>query len=169
MSYIYLEAPHYLGDKKIDNWQKTVFLAGSITGAENWQNRAASKLIDHFNIFNPRRADFDTSNKKEERAQIIWEWTLLNIAEIVLFYFSHETLAPISLFELGALLEQQKTHSYKKLYICIHPEYKRKNDVIIQTELRNTQFARNIKFNLDETLNLIITNHSNEKEVKPQA
>lgn len=155
---IYLEAPNYLhnAQRKIPDWRKTVFLGGSITGAWNWQNMAKEILLPHMNVFNPRRENFDVSGKGVEREQIMWERSYLDLAENLLFYFSYETLAPITLFELGASLENAKLVHYKKIYIAIHPDYKRKNDIIIQTELINNKFSKNITFNLNETLEQII-------------
>ncbi len=152
----YIEAPNYVQPNSIKDWSKTIFLGGSITGAESWQDYATETLLPHFDVFNPRRAEFDISNKNAEREQITWEHHYLDSCQINLFYFSYETLAPITLLELGATLESVKLQHYKKVYIAIHPDYKRKNDVIIQTELRNKQFSKNITFSLGDTLNQII-------------
>ncbi len=157
---IYLEAPNYLKPGQIRNWDRTVFLAGSITGAQDWQKIATDKLLPYFHVFNPRRANYDCFVESEERNQITWEHNYLNLAEIILFHFSYETLAPVTLLEYGSCLESAKVQPFKKLYISIHPEYKRKNDVIIQTELRNNKFSRNIYFNLDETIEQIIKDNT---------
>jgi len=152
----YIEAPNYVCPSSIHDWSKTIFLGGSITGASNWQEEAAKDLLPYFTVFNPRRASFDTKDKKVEREQITWEHRYLTLLEINLFYFSYETVAPITLLELGAALEKAKIEQCKKIYISIHPEYTRKNDVIIQTELRNPQFFKNITFDLKQTINQII-------------
>ncbi len=154
MNYQYIEAPnHPVGALY---WPKTIFLAGSITGASDWQVFAKNSLLSHFNVFNPRRANFDVTDENVEREQITWEYTYLSKCEIVMFYFAPETLAPITLLEYGAQLEESKVVSFRKLYIAIHPEYKRKNDVSIQTELRNPRWGRNINFSLGQTINQII-------------
>jgi hypothetical protein len=150
----YIEAPNRAVN--LNNLEKTVFLAGSITGANDWQKEAADKLLPHFNVFNPRRANYSTFDLNAEREQITWEHNYLQICQIILFYFSWETLAPITLLEYGAALEDTKTRSYQKIYTAIHPDYKRKNDVIIQTELRNAKWSRNITFDLNQTINQII-------------
>ena len=153
---IYLEAPKYLRLGEIKDWQRTVFLAGSITGAINWQKEASDKLLPHFNVFNPRRANYDTLIPSEEKIQIAWEHDYLGYASIICFYFSNETLAPITLFELGKILGELPYKPYRKAYIAIHPEYKRKNDVIIQTELMSKETAKKTCFNLNEMLDLVI-------------
>ena len=48
--------------------------------------------------------------------------------------------------------------SDKMLFVCVHPEYKRKNDVLIQTDLENEFLAQRICFDLD-TLAEQIINH----------
>jgi hypothetical protein len=126
---MYLEAPNYLSIKDYKKLRTTVFLAGSITGAEDWQLRATSILLARYDIFNPRRADFNKEDSEQERIQIEWEWIHLNIASKILFWFSDETIAPITLFEYGKFL----THG--DIHVGVHPEYIRRNDILIQTEL----------------------------------
>lgn len=154
MENIYLKPPEE--PTKISNWEKTIFLAGSITGAKNWQEQAKDRLIPYFNVVNPRRDNYDVLDPAIERQQITWEFTCLRLCDIVLFWFSNETLAPITLFELGKILASSRYQPWRKIYIGIDPEYKRKNDIIIQTQLENIDISRKIRFNLDEMLDLII-------------
>lgn len=145
MNLQYLEAPNYHAPGTIADRDNTVFLAGSITGASDWQKNAATRLIDAgFTVFNPRRENYSTFDPAAEREQITWEHFYLELAGIHFFYFAPETVAPITLFEYGAILTQIQYSPWKKLYVAIHPEYKRKNDVIIQTELRNPAVLDNI-------------------------
>ena len=165
----YIEAPNYNLEIARLNPMDNLFLAGSITGAQDWQKEMAFKkhtilglkeslhsnvrelmstsLIDHFNVFNPRRANFDVSNPAVEKEQITWEYHCIHQCKYILFWFAPETLAPITLFELGSALN---THEHKNIFIGIDPEYKRKNDVIIQTSLRNKALADRIVFSKDE-------------------
>jgi len=88
---------------------KTVFLAGSIEMgvAENWQ----PDLANFFNnigigVFNPRRADWDSSWKQEYTnpnfyQQVRWELNALDKADAIIMYFDPNTKSPISLLELG--------------------------------------------------------------------
>lgn len=158
----YIEAPNregffgLVGGKNVIDINKTVFLAGSISNAHDWQKEAAQKLLPHFTVLNPRRANYPSFDPELEREQIQWEYDFLYASTNILFFFSHETVAPITLLEYGALLEETKVLEWKKLYIAIHPEYKRKNDVLIQTELRNPKWVKNITFSLDETINQLI-------------
>ncbi len=153
----YLEAPNYWSSENLGydtRFYDSIFLAGSITGTEdnNWQKHCAGRLLPHFHVINPRRDSFDITDKSAEVIQIEWEWIHLEMCNRVLFWFSHETLAPITLFEYGTLIGQR----HKKIYIGIHPEYKRKNDLIIQTHLRAPDLNKKMYFDLDEMLDNII-------------
>ncbi len=135
---------------------KTVFLAGSITGASNWQNEATTLLLPHLNVFNPRRDNFDKSSPEVEREQIQWEFSMLDLAEITLFYFAPETLAPITLLEYGKQLVKTKYAPFRKTYVCVHPNYARKNDIWIQTELASPEILKNFYPTIPEMCAAII-------------
>jgi len=154
-NHIYLEAPECFYGYGFFPHNEWLFLAGSISGAHNWQTEAATKLLPFFNIANPRRANFDVTDPNVEREQIAWEYKHLELCENILFYFSHETVAPITLLEYGTLLEQCNKGE-KNIHVAIHPEYPRKNDVLIQTELRAPKLMKNITFSLDTTIQQVI-------------
>jgi hypothetical protein len=150
----YIEAPNYSIEIARLNPEECLFLAGSITGAEDWQKDLAFKdiapngveylrLIDHYNVFNPRRKNYNGLDPKLEQEQITWEYHCISHCKHILFWFAKETLTPITLFELGSALN---THDHRKIYIGIDPEYKRKSDVVIQTRLRNPHLASKIVF-----------------------
>lgn len=156
----YVEAPRYLEGIYEKNLGRkscpTLFLAGSISGAWNWQKEMANKLRQYYHIFNPRRGNYNSFSPEMEREQITWEYIHLEYCDNILFYFSHETLAPITLLELGAYLDYGRKNQ-KNIYICINPEYKRKNDVLIQTELRAPNLLKNITYNLCDLTKLLIS------------
>ena len=88
----------------------SVFLAGSITGADNWQQKVADEIATwpiEGVIFNPRRkewAESDPSNvidKDRFSEQVNWELDRLIEAKFALFNFVPGTLAPITLTEFG--------------------------------------------------------------------
>lgn len=117
----------------------SVFLGGGITGCKLWQD-VLIKEIQELNcvVYNPRRALFDVSDASQSEVQIRWEFKYLNIADIVVFYFSSETMCPITLFELGARLEANIGKSRSKsqcVYVYCEPEYQRKFDVEFQMKL----------------------------------
>jgi len=150
----YIEAPHFSLDVARLTPDDCLFLADSITGAHDWQKEMVFKkyfpypsLIDVFNVFNPRRVDFDASDPNVEKEQITWEYHCIHHCNHILFWFAPETLAPITLFELGSALN---THQHENIYIGIDPQYKRKNDVIIQTSLRDERLAKRIVYSKED-------------------
>lgn len=133
----YIEAPDYTVLSSVHQCWPKVFLGGSITNAKDWQK----KLVDQIKnencvIYNPRRATFDVNDASQADIQIHWEFLHLREANIVVFYFSEETLAPITLFELGSRLEAVANMAkYQHLHIYCEPKYARKEDVRVQTNL----------------------------------
>jgi len=110
---------------------KSLFLAGGIQGCENWQQEMRKYLNNvPIVLFNPRRKDFPIDDPSAAQAQIEWEFEYLRKASMILFWFPKETLCPIVLYELGSW-----SMTDKKIFVGIHPEYKRKQDVEIQTKL----------------------------------
>ena len=80
-------------------------------------------------IFNPRRAHFP-QYENAAREQIEWEHTYLRKASAISFWFPKETLCPIVLYELGAW-----SMTDKKIFLGVHPDYQRIQDIKIQTSL----------------------------------
>lgn len=128
----YIQAPN---NKQIDYGIK-IFLAGGISQCPNWQEEIVKKLIDdnrvnikgiRIVIFNPRCKEVP-----EETPQIIWEYERLHKSDIISFWFSVGSMNPITLFEYGSHLNTNKT-----LVVGCHPEYLRKNNVVVQTKLVN--------------------------------
>jgi len=130
---IIVEAPNEwyspVNDKNVK-----LFLAGSITNCPDWQSEVIEKLknVQGLTIFNPRRANFPIDDPTAAPEQIKWEYEKLKIADAVSFWFDSGSLGPITLYELGRWGNSSKD---KALIIGIHPEYKRKQDVEIQTKL----------------------------------
>jgi len=128
----YIEAP-----QEFDLGGPTVFLAGGISDAENWQPHLVKSLqgIDA-TILNPRRAHFPAGNPTENRRQIEWEFRHLAKADLVAFWFPPEALCPIAIFELGTC-----TASKHRLIVGSHPKYARRRDLEIQLRLRRPDVA----------------------------
>jgi len=131
----YIESPEIMPTPDVSKtWVpegKSLFLAGGITGCPDWQwrMRIALKDVDIY-LLNPRRKDFPINDSSAAMAQIEWEYNHLRRASMILFWFPEETLCPIVLYELGAW-----SMTDKKIFVGIHPLYKRKQDVEIQTKL----------------------------------
>ncbi|KAL9643210.1 hypothetical protein ABK040_001698 [Willaertia magna] len=82
-------------------------------------------------FFSWRRDDFDVSDLNQSKIQIEWEFEALHKVQAVSFWFCEETLCPITLYELGKISMLKDT----KLFVGVHPNYKRKIDVEVQTKL----------------------------------
>jgi hypothetical protein len=129
------------------------FLGGSISSAADWQERFA-KLLSEYDavdmiLLNPRRDDFDMTDQGLSDRQIDWEFRHLRRADLLVFYFSHETLAPISLLEFGA----HSHSSGKPIVVGVHPEYKRRRDVEVQCRLirPDIRIVYNLEALVDQT------------------
>jgi hypothetical protein len=121
----YIEAP-----QAYDGNELSLFLAGGITGCPDWQREMVAELKDlSLVIFNPRRTHFP-QDRNVDREQIEWEYTYLRKATAISFWFPQETLCPITLYELGAW-----SMTNKKIFLGVHPNYRRIQDIRIQTAL----------------------------------
>ena len=124
-----LEQPHY-GAQYPRPW---LFLAGGITGCEDWQARIV-KLLDTVGwggtILNPRRFNFPMGDPTAADAQIAWEHMMLRAADEIVFWFCSETVQPIVLYELGAW-----SMTTKRIFVGVNEFYERRQDVMLQTQL----------------------------------
>ncbi len=138
--------------------EKSLFLAGGITNCENWQIKLVELLKDqNLVLLNPRRKFFDVNNKSIELEQINWEHKNMNKANFISFWFSPETLCPITLFELGKFASTKK-----RLFVGVHPKYKRKRDVEIQLSLMQPEIK--IVYSIEDLAKQIILNISEKKK-----
>jgi len=123
----YIEAPCEFRPKI----GESIFLAGGITGCPDWQQEIRQHLADtDLVLLNPRRKDFPIGDPGAARYQIEWEHNALRFADNILFWFPKETLCAIVLYELGAWSMMDK-----RIFVGVHPEYQRRQDVEIQTGL----------------------------------
>jgi hypothetical protein len=111
--------------------KKSVFLAGSIEMgvAEDWQSTMGKWFLSMgWNIFNPRRTDWDSSwiqsyDNPQFNQQVSWELNALEKSDVILMYLDPNTKSPISLLELGLHA------SSKKLYVICPDGFWRKGNV----------------------------------------
>lgn len=122
-----------------------IFLAGGITKCPNWQEVLTNFLapIDHITVYNPRRVNFPIEDPNQSLLQIQWEFQRLRTSNIIAMWFPKETLCPICLYELGAALERCRDGN---IVIGVHNNYKRKQDVIVQTALIQPMIQINVGF-----------------------
>lgn len=113
----------------------SVFLAGSIEmgQAEDWQKDVSEFLLKkwNYNIFNPRRADWDSSwvqsyTNPQFSQQVQWELNALDKADQIVMYFDPKTKSPISLLELGLY-----ANSKKLIVICPDGFYRKGNVEVV--------------------------------------
>lgn len=126
----YIESPASLSEVYTGGL-RSIFLAGGITSCPDWQQEMRGLLSDtNLVLLNPRRVDFPIHDPSAALEQIAWEHEHLRLADAILFWFPHETLCPIVLYELGAWSMADKT-----IFVGVHPDYARRQDVEIQTGL----------------------------------
>ena len=122
---------HITCPENYDGKEKSLFLAGGITNCSDWQAEII-KLLKNTDLvlLNPRRKHFSTDNPNIDQEQIKWEFEHLKKATAVSFWFTEETLCPITLYELG-----KQSALDKPVFVGVHPRYARIKDVEIQTKL----------------------------------
>lgn len=115
----------------------SLFTAGGITGCPNWQAIVVEQLKETpLTLFNPRCEQFPTHDPTASTFQIQWEYDHLRKADAILFWFPCEMLCPIVLYELRAW-----SMTTKPLFVGVHPQYQRRQDVQIQTSLVRSDVA----------------------------
>ena len=111
--------------------RRGVFLAGSIEmgRAGDWQAEVTAALSDlEIAVLNPRRDDWDSSWRQSIddprfRGQVEWEIAAQERADLIAMYFAPETLAPITLLELGLFAASGKQ------VVCCPAGYWRRGNV----------------------------------------
>ena len=122
-----------------------VFLAGGIQKCDEWQQ----KVIDLFKtngesknvyLMNPRRENFPIDDPNASYEQIKWEFDMLEQCDLfTMLFLDSESDQPICFYELGRNIEKMKQRFPEdwmyRIVINCDDNFKRKNDVIIQTML----------------------------------
>ena len=123
---------------------KSVFLAGGITNCKEWQKEVIENLkyeeYKDVSLFNPRQEHFDVSDKSASYKQILWEFERLEKMDIFSIYFcNNNSDQPICMYELGRNIVRMQNRFpsdwEKRIVISVEDGYRRKADVLIQTEL----------------------------------
>lgn len=136
---------------KIQDDEVSVFLAGGITGCDNWQDDVIQRLkeiddkerkegregLDKLVLFNPRRENFPINDRTETWNQIEWEFNALERCNIFSMYFcSGDSDQPICMYELGRnVLRMQMKYDkdwWKRIIVSVESGYKREGDVVTQ-------------------------------------
>lgn len=148
MGMRYVEAPEDYVPSEGDG--PSIFLAGGITGCEDWQTTARGLLFrQDVVLFNPRRADFDVTRGDSAQQQIDWEFRHLHRADLTMFWFPacdpKVTVQPIAMYELGAALGERR-----RIVVGADAQYPRRLDVVLQ--LRHVRPELVVGYSLEETL-----------------
>ena len=102
------------------------FLAG---GNTDWRTKLTNSLTSdefyHVVIIDPYDKDFTPA------ISIPWEFKAIHRSDCVVVWFPKEKLAPISLFELGALCRDH----LKPIIVGVDPDYAKRDIVIEQLKL----------------------------------
>lgn len=138
------------------------FLAGGITNCHEWQVEIIENLknIDNLVIFNPRRKNFPINNPNASLQQIKWQFYWLEQSDIFSMYFDDSVSdQPICFYELGRNIERMKQKFpndwNNRIIISCNSNFKRYNDVIIQTELATNGIIKVNSSDLFDELNKI--------------
>lgn len=130
-----------------DRDKKSVFLAGSIEMGKSfdWQSSLGDWLDSQgFNVFNPRRKDWDSSWKQSHDnanfyQQVMWELNGLEKSDIIIMYLDPETKAPISLLEFGLFAKS------KKIYVICAEGFWRKGNIEIVCDVYDIPLFNSIE------------------------
>ena len=141
----------------------SVFLAGSIDmgTAEDWQQQVCNYFAnDNINIYNPRRADWDSSwEQKMENGQfneqVNWELNAMEKADLIIMNFLPASKSPITLLELGLHAAS------KKIVVCCPDEFYRSGNVHIVCANNNIPLFKNLQELLN---NLNLKHYYNENK-----
>lgn len=130
---------------------KSIFLAGSIGGAKNWQQEVINSVMDFKKvIFNPRRENWDNScvqsiDNPKFKGQVDWELEHLEKSDMIVMNFEPETMSPISLLEFGIYARSGKMYVY-----CQEPFFRKGNVDIVCDRYNIPQVS-----NFEELITLI--------------
>ena len=116
----------------------TIFLGGSIEmgNCEDWQSKLTEDLSEQdIIILNPRRDDFDASQKQSIdnqyfNTQVNWELDGLMRSDLIIMYLLPNTMSPISLLEIGLYTDINSINN-DKLIICCPEGFWRKGNIEI--------------------------------------
>ena len=123
-----------------------LFMAGGISDCWNWQDALYQAVAYHldsllpagwelnnkpFTIANPRRAHGLEKDGNAASEQIAWEYAAMGRTALTSFYFTRDTVQPITLLELGKHLSQP----WGNCIVACELGYERAFDVYTQTTL----------------------------------
>jgi hypothetical protein len=124
----------------------SVFLAGSIEmdKAVDWQKKCEEMLSAKYNIFNPRRNEWNSDweqsiTNAKFKEQVDWELNALEKADIIIMFFANNTKSPISLLEFGLYAQS------KKMKVVVEEDFWRKGNIDVVCEKYSIQQYKSLE------------------------
>jgi hypothetical protein len=116
--------------------ERSIFLAGGITGCPDWQRTAGELMRDHeVVVLNPRRATYTPATADVLAEQIAWEYHHLQQVDYTLFWFPacdpRVTVQSITLLELGTAMADARLRG-RAITVGADPNYPRRADLRLQ-------------------------------------
>jgi len=117
--------------------KKSIFLAGGIDRAPDWQKDAIALLKKKYKdmdlaIFNPRGStQFSREDYEARGEQVKWEFMHLRYAHSIIFWFPEDAPCTTSLLELGYWLHTSK------IAVGINPGHYKERSIKKQIDLLN--------------------------------
>ncbi len=143
-SYVHqIVAPHSILPLETTSFR--IFMAGGITGCSEWQQKLWVNVSGDYRLtsdaemsikypmvtmYNPRRSNFDVNDATMFEDQIVWENVKLDASDLVVFWFTKDTIQPITLLELGKELGKGS-----HIIIGRDDDYERADDIELQAKL----------------------------------
>lgn len=147
----------------------SVILYGSISqdADVNWRTELASALSDlPIAILNPHRDDWDSSwvediSFPKFKEQTEWEMDYAKVADVIAFHLGQDTLAPISLLELGMYAGSGKA------VVCCHPKFKKRGNVQMVCARYGIQLMDELDELKEEVRRRFVDKLGQENRIKP--
>ena len=162
--YKELKAPNVLSNPEYGEYNRlngglSIFLAGGIEKAPNWQHAAvecikttSTKSGNNIIVFNPRCEErYDFFPQEQHDNQVAWEFSHLRRANVILFWFPENAPCTTSLYELGYWLGKAS----EKVYLGINPGHYKERCLRRQWSLLRGN--RKLYSSLDEMIRAILS------------
>ena len=146
--------------------KKTIFLAGPIKGAPDWQSRAIADLSDlDVYVANPRRENVINFNLD---LQVAWESRFLALADVIMFWIppketdvAGRDYAQTSRFELAEWMAKTRyNHVHKQVVLGIDDDFFGKSYIVKRLQAEKVPVYRTYAETLAQVRNLL---HGNKR------
>jgi hypothetical protein len=155
MPAVIVKAPNSYDKKRY-----TIFLAGAIDmgKAKDWQKEVSEALTEFdITILNPRRDDWDASweqsaDNAQFAQQVRWEYDAMDAADMIIYVFTKDSKAPITMYELGRFARE------KDSLVCVEEGFYRQGNMDIYCHLDEIPVYHNMEAMLED-LKAVLSEH----------